>query len=91
MPPPAPIFWKKVDENQVCYFIWPNVETPASLIFEPFVPAHFGVTGRKTVIIRVHPRITALYPPTLALTARSRDPFHLGCTYLLNSRYTVKN
>ena len=24
MPPPAPTFWKKVDENQVCYFIWPN-------------------------------------------------------------------
>ena len=24
MPPPAPIFWKKVDENQVSYFIWPN-------------------------------------------------------------------
>ena len=23
MPPPAPIFWKKVDENQVSYFIWP--------------------------------------------------------------------
>ena len=23
MPPPAPTFWKKVDENQVCYFIWP--------------------------------------------------------------------
>ena len=26
MPPPAPTFWKKVDENQVCYFIWPNFE-----------------------------------------------------------------
>ena len=24
MPPPAPIFWKKVDENQVSYFIWPK-------------------------------------------------------------------
>ena len=24
MPPPAPTFWKKVDENQVRYFIWPN-------------------------------------------------------------------
>ena len=23
MPPPGPTFWKKVDENQVCYFIWP--------------------------------------------------------------------
>ena len=26
MPPPAPIFWKKVDENQVSYFIWPYVQ-----------------------------------------------------------------
>ena len=24
MPPPAPNFWNKVDENQVCYFVWPN-------------------------------------------------------------------
>ena len=24
MPPPAQTFWEKVDENQVCYFIWPN-------------------------------------------------------------------
>ena len=55
-----------------------NVETLASLIFEPFVPARFGVTGRKTIIIRVDPRITALYPPTLALTARSRGPFLPG-------------
>ena len=55
-----------------------NVVTPASLILELFVPVRFGMTGRKTVIIRVHSRITALYPPTLALTARSRGPFHLG-------------
>ena len=41
------------------------------------------MTGRKTIIIRVHPRITALYPPTLALTARSRGPFHLGMYTLL--------
>ena len=38
----------------------------------------FGVTGRKTVIIHVHPRITVLYPPTLTLTAHSCGPFHLG-------------
>ena len=25
MPPPAPVFWKKVDENQVSYFIWPKI------------------------------------------------------------------
>ena len=25
MPPPAPIFWEEVDENQVSYFIWPYV------------------------------------------------------------------
>ena len=30
------------------------------------------------MIIRVDPSITALYPPTLALTARSRGPFHVG-------------
>ena len=29
MPPPAPIFWKKVDENQVNYFIWPKLIFPA--------------------------------------------------------------
>ena len=23
MPPPASTFWIKVDENHVCYFIWP--------------------------------------------------------------------
>ena len=26
MPPPAPIFWKKVDENQVSYFIRPKLD-----------------------------------------------------------------
>ena len=27
MPPPAStFFWKKVDENQVSHFIWPNVD-----------------------------------------------------------------
>ena len=25
MPPPAPTFKKKVDENQVCCFIWPKL------------------------------------------------------------------
>ena len=33
---------------------------------------------RKMVIIHLHPPITALYLPTLVLTARSRCPFHLG-------------
>ena len=55
-----------------------NVEMSAMLIFEPFVPASYGMTGRKTVIIRVYPSITALYPPKLAPTACSRGPFHLG-------------
>ena len=55
-----------------------NVKTLASLIFEPFIPVRFGVTRHKTTIIRKHPRITALYPPMLALTARSHGPFHLG-------------
>ena len=27
MLPPAPIFWKKVDENQVSYCIWPYIHT----------------------------------------------------------------
>ena len=26
IPPPTPTFWKKVDENQVRYFIWPKPE-----------------------------------------------------------------
>ena len=26
MPLPAPIFWKKMDEIQVSYFIWPKVK-----------------------------------------------------------------
>ena len=24
MPPPATVFWKKEDENQVSYFMWPK-------------------------------------------------------------------
>ena len=55
-----------------------NVETPASLIFEQFVPTSFCVIGQKTVIVRVHLCITALYPPALTLTVLSRDCFHLG-------------
>ena len=31
MPPPIPIFWKKVDENQVSYFIWPNLFSDSQL------------------------------------------------------------
>ena len=50
---------------------------PVSLPFEPFVPARFGVTGQKTVIIGVHPHINALCPPMFALTRRSCGPFHL--------------
>ena len=32
MPPPAPIFWKKVDENQVSYFIWPDLDVSAAVV-----------------------------------------------------------
>ena len=46
----------------------------------------FGVTGCKTIIVRVDPRITALYPPTLALTARSRSPFHLDVTLVITEK-----
>ena len=39
MPPPTPNFWKKVDENQVCYFIWPKVTfLCASFIYANYVP-----------------------------------------------------
>ena len=36
------------------------------------------MTGRKTIIIRVDPHITALYPPTLALTMHSAVFFTRG-------------
>ena len=30
MPPPAPLLWKKANENQASYFIWNNVNNNSS-------------------------------------------------------------
>ena len=37
MPPPAPIFWEKIDENQVSYFIWPSI----AILHYDLVPQRF--------------------------------------------------
>ena len=44
MPPPAPIFWKKVAENQVSYFIWPNVRAHPipNIILHVFIELRCG-------------------------------------------------
>ena len=44
MPPPATIFWKMVDENQVYYFIW----TYAAINNMPHLPqlGVYSVLGR---------------------------------------------
>ena len=59
------------------------VEMPVSLIFEQFVPACFGVTGRRTVIISHSTAHNHLYPPMLALTAHLHVPFHLGGNFII--------
>ena len=52
MPPPTPIFLKKVDENQVSYFIWPNVNIVGNNYQEKILsilpPSLIG--GKKTTI-----------------------------------------
>ena len=59
------------------------VEMPVSLIFEQFVPACFGVTGRRTVIISRSTAHNHLYPRMLALTAHLHVPFHLGGNFII--------
>ena len=46
-----------------------NVETLASLIFEPFIPTRFGETGRKTVIIWVQHGYTQMYMNNYCFTS----------------------
>ena len=57
MPPPAPIFWKKVDENQVSYFIWPNAHAGCAchclIKYAAFFPALALVsTGARGAYVR---------------------------------------
>ena len=66
MPPPAPIFWKKVDENQVSYFIWPYPNAVLSTNFN--LPAAACVIKRTVdkpiesrVIMHIVPPMDHLY------------------------------
>lgn len=48
MPPPSPFFYKKEDENQVSYFIWPNKK---NLIFDlPFQLAWVCISRYKQAV-----------------------------------------
>ena len=49
MPPPAPIFWKEMDENQVSYFIlWPYV-VKVCIISQEILVMHYVDCDSGTV------------------------------------------